>query len=285
MRQLKLSNGIVIPTQIMGTSVWDRKGNKKELLNRMIASVEYCIRNNLAGIDTGRDYHNEEQLGQLFHYMIKNGTCKRDDIFITTKVGNSQQRNRNMTDVIDSSLKSLRLEYVDLWLLHWPLPDYWVENWYQMCDILKTGKVRAIGVANCRERHIETLVKDRLPMPHLVQVEHHPFRTIPSFLQLCKSHNIQVEAYSSNCLMLPFVRENAVLNDIANNHNKSVAQVMTRWHIQHSVIPIFSSFNIDHIKDNVDVYDFELSEEEMQRIYSLNIDYKFHPESINCPGY
>ena len=85
--------------------------------------------------------------------------------------------------------------------------------------------------------------------------------------------------------MLPFVRDNSVLNQIAHTHKKTVAQVMTRWHIQHNVVPIFSSFNLDHVKENVDIYDFELSEDEMRQIFSLNIDYKFHPESLNCPGY
>lgn len=274
-----------MPQQMMGTSVWDYKGDKKALQNRMNVSIRHCIVNHIAGLDTGRDYNNETQLGEIFNQLIDSGNCKRDDIFITTKVGNGQQRGHKMIDEINISLKSLQLEYVDLWLLHWPLPDYWIDNWKQLCEIYEKGKVKAIGIANCRERHIESLINKGLPLPHVVQIEHHPFRTVENFLKLCKEYHIQVEAYSSNCLMLPFVKQNNVLNHIAQAHNKSVAQIMTRWHIQHGVIPIFSSFNLDHINENVDVYDFELSEDEMNIIFNLNIDYKYHPESLNCPGY
>ena len=122
-------------------------------------------------------------------------------------------------------------------------------------------------------------------MPHVVQVEYHPFRTIERFRELCASNRIQIEAYSANCLMLPFVKENTKLNQIASIHKKSVTQIIMRWHVQQAVIPIFRSFNPEHIRENVDIYDFELTELEMQQIFSLNQDYKFHPESLNCPGY
>jgi len=285
MKHLELSNGAQIPMQMMGTSVWDRVGDWKTLQSKMNNAISYCVTNGLAGLDTSRDYHNESQLGIIFQKLISSGECSRDNIYITTKVGNGQQRYRRMADEISQSLKALRLEYVDLWLLHWPLPDYWIDNWKQLCDIYETGKVKAIGIANCRERHLEELLKNGLPLPHVVQIEHHPFRTVPNFLKICAENYIQVEAYSSNCLMLPFVRNNNVLNRIASSHNKSVAQIMTRWHIQHRVIPIFSSFSINHIKENIDVYDFELSDEEMQQIFALDEDYKYHPESLNCPGY
>lgn len=275
----------MMPMQMMGTSVWDYKGDKHSLQEKMNKSILYCVENHIAGLDTGRDYDNEPLLGEIFDKILASGRCNREDIFITTKVGNSQQRSRRMKDELDISLKSLRLEYLDLWMLHWPLPDYWMDNWKQLCEIYETGKVKAIGIANCRERHIESLLKAGLPLPHVVQIEHHPFRTVINFLNLCQENRIQVEAYSSNCLMLPFVRNNCVLNQVAHTHQKSVAQIMTRWHIQHNVVPIFSSFNIEHIKENVSVYDFELSDEEMQRIFSLDEDYKFHPESLNCPGY
>lgn len=274
-----------MPMQMMGTSVWDYKGDKRTLQEKMNKSIRYCVENHIAGLDTGRDYDNESLLGEIFDQLLASGRCNRNDIFITTKVGNNQQRSRRMKDEIDISLKALRLEYVDLWLLHWPLPDYWMDNWKQLCEIYETGKVKAVGIANCRERHIEDLLKAGLPLPHVVQIEHHPFRTVTNFLNLCQENSIQIEAYSSNCLMLPFVRNNTRLKQIAHSHNKSVAQIMTRWHIQHNVVPIFSSFNIEHIRENVGVYDFELSDDEMQMIFSLDEDYKFHPESLNCPGY
>ena len=186
---------------------------------------------------------------------------------------------------IDISLKSFGFDYIDLWLLHWPLPNYWLDNWEQVVDIYKKGKVRAIGMANCRERHIEAIKQEGVMMPQVMQVEYHPFRTIPLFKHLCDENQIQLEAYSANCLMLPFVKENMILNQLSEKYKKTVTQIIIRWHIQQNVIPIFRSFNPNHIKENVEVYDFELTDDEMHQIFSLNQDYKFHPESLNCPGY
>lgn len=285
MQHINLSNGVSIPKIMMGTSICDLRGDKKVLMKQLEDAVIYGESLKTIGFDTARDYSNESLLGDIFGRMISNGICKREDIFVTTKVGNGQQRLKDMKREIDLSLSAMRLDYIDLWLLHWPLPDYWLDNWEQVIEIYKSGKVKAIGIANCRERHIEALKKSSLPMPHVMQVEYHPFRTVSNFRKMCADNHIQLEAYSANCLMLPFVKENVLLNEIAKTHQKSVTQIIMRWHIQQGVVPIFRSFNPDHIKENVDVYDFSLSDEEMQQIFALDIDYKFHPESLNCPGY
>lgn len=274
-----------MPRIMMGTSICDLRGDKKVLMKQLEDAVIYGESLKTIGFDTARDYSNEFLLGDIFRRMVSNGTCTREDIFITTKVGNGQQRLRDMRKEIDRSLQALKLDYIDLWLLHWPLPDYWLDNWSQFIDIYKSGKVKAIGIANCRERHLNTLKATGLMMPHVMQVEYHPFRTVAGFKKMCIDNNIQLEAYSANCLMLPFVKDNKVLNSIAEEHKKTLTQVIMRWHVQQDVIPIFRSFNLNHIKENVDIYDFSLTDEEMRQIYALNIDYKFHPESLNCPGY
>lgn len=285
MNTITLNNDVEMPKIMMGTSICDLKGDKKSLQEKLTDSIIYGESLKTVGFDTGRDYDNEPLLGDIFQGMFSKSICSREDIFITTKVGNWQQLKKNMEREIDISLKNLKLDYIDLWMLHWPLPDYWLENWAQVLDIYKKGKVKAIGIANCRERHLLELQRNGLELPHVVQVEYHPFRTIPGFKQMCLNNKIQLEAYSANCLMLPFVRENEILNKIADKHNRTITQIIMRWHVQQKVIPIFRSFNKTHIKENLDVFSFELSEEEMNAIYSLNIDYKFHPESINCPGY
>lgn len=274
-----------MPKIMMGTSICDLKGDVKVLKKQLHDAIVYGESLKTIGFDTARDYDNEALLGNIFRDMTTSSICKREDIFITTKVGNSQQRKRNMETEIDISLKAFGFDYIDLWLLHWPLPEYWLDNWEQIVNIYKKGKVKAIGIANCRERHIEALKKSGMMMPHVMQVEYHPFRTVPMFREMCLDYNIQLEAYSANCLMLPFVKNNEVLNNISRRHEKSITQIIMRWHIQQNVIPIFRSFNSNHIKENVDVFDFQLTEEEMQQIFSLNQDYKFHPESLNCPGY
>ena len=280
-----LSNGVEMPKIMMGTSICDLKGDVSELHRQLKDAMIYAESAKTVGFDTGRDYDNELLLGEIFTGMVSNGVCKREDIFITTKVGNGQQRLKNMGEQIDISLRNMKLDYLDLWLLHWPLPDYWIDNWAQVVEIHKKGKARAIGIANCRERHIEALLKSGLAIPHVLQSEYHPFRTVPEFKRMCVENKIQLEAYSANCLMLPFVRDNETLNRIAHAHGKSVTQIIMRWHIQQSVIPIFRSFNPEHIKENLAVFDFALTEDEMAQIYALDMDYKFHPESLNCPGY
>ena len=285
MEYLQLSNGVSIPTQMMGTSICDMKGKKAELFALLERALIYAAQTDTVGFDTARDYANEPLLGKIFSKMYRNKIMRRENVFITTKVGNGQQRLRNMKHEIDLSLKALKTDYIDLWLLHWPLPDYWLDNWSQMQDIYKSGKVRAIGIANCRERHIEMLKQAHLPMPHVIQIEYHPFRTVPSFVALCRKEKIQLEAYSANCLMLPFVKENPTLNELAAKYHKTVTQIIMCWHVQQGVIPIFRSFNPAHISENVDIHKFTLTDEDMQRIFALDRDYKFHPESLNCPGY
>lgn len=285
MNCIKLRNGVEMPKIMMGTSICDLKGDKMALNKRLEDAIIYGESLKTVGFDTGRDYDNEPLLGEIFTRMMTNNVCKREDIFITTKVGNGQQRLRNMEEQIDISLRALKLDYLDLWLLHWPLPDFWLDNWQQVVEIYKKGKVKAIGIANCRERHIEALLKSGLDLPHVLQSEYHPFRTVPDFKRMCVENNIQLEAYSANCLMLPFVRDNETLNRIAKDHGRTVTQIIMRWHVQQGVIPIFRSFNPDHIKDNVGVFDFELTAAEMSAIHALDRDYKFHPESLNCPGY
>jgi hypothetical protein len=188
MKQLELNNGVKMPMQMMGTSVWDYKGDKRTLQEKMNKSIRYCVENHIAGLDTGRDYDNESLLGEIFDQLLASGRCNRNDIFITTKVGNNQQRSRRMKDEIDISLKALRLEYVDLWLLHWPLPDYWMDNWKQLCEILSDCRVllvngigdtpcdvlTASGITVCE---IEGLIEDALGAVHRGEELRMPRRT------------------------------------------------------------------------------------------------------------
>ena len=260
MQKVVLRNGVEMPSIIMGTSVDDRKGSRKKLIGKMSEAVSFAVQNGLVGFDTSREYSNEDVLGKVFSGLMRSGSIKREDIFITTKVGNGQQREKNMLQQIDM--------------------------WKQLCEIYKSGKVRAIGIANARERHIKEIEKITPDLlPHVVQIEYHPFRTVPAMRELCAEKNIQIEAYSANCVMLPFVRENDVLNILAEKYGKTITQIMMRWHIQQGTVPIFSSLNQKHILENTDIFDFNIEDDDMKLIFALNRDYKFHPESLNCPGY
>lgn len=294
MQKIILNNGLEIPSIMLGTSICDRQCfskfgkcvSDKTLFKQMTDGLVYAVKNGITGIDTGRDYNNEPLLGKIFNDLFRNKIVKRENLFITTKVGNGQQLFGNMEKEIDISLNNMHLDYIDLWMLHWPLPNYYIENWKQLCKIYKSGKVKAIGMANVRERHLLELEQAGVEfMPQIVQVEYHPFRTISNFREMCKKLNIQIEAYTANCAMLPFVKDNNVLKKCAKKYGKSITQIIMRWHVQQGVIPIFSSNNHAHIKENIDVFDFSLTDEDMKLIFGLNMDYKYHPESVNCPGY
>lgn len=282
----ELSNGVKMPSIVMGTSLCDRKGNKKSLYRLLEQAVKTAIVHHVRAFDTARDYQNEELLGQVFKQALKAGEISREDLFITTKVGNAQQAGKNMEKELEQSLRSLQLDYLDLWLLHWPCPDYYIDNWKQLEKIYQLGRVRAIGICNCRERHLDRFLQPDIQVkPHVVQVEYHPFRTIPGFVEKCRDANIQLEAYSALCNMLPMVKENALLNQLSGKYHKNISQIILRWHLQQGSIPIFSSLNADRIRLNTDVFDFVLDEPDRMQISALNMDYKFHPESMNCPGY
>lgn len=236
--------------------------------------------------DTARDYENEPIVGRVMQECLAEQGLKREDVFITTKIGNSQQALGNIEEQVEISLNNLRTDYIDLWLMHWPYPDHYVDTWHKMEQVYKTGKVKAIGMANFRIRHFEHLFKEGVEvMPHCVQMELHPMRTAEDIVAYLRERNIAIQAYSPLCRMIPKIRENVQLKQIALKHGKSVGQVILRWHVQNHTVPVFKSLKPQRLEENFNVFDFSLSEEEMHMISSLDEDYKYHLESASCPGY
>lgn len=278
MDKITLNNGIEMPLVGMGTYQMDRK----TLQNVLLTGTSYGFR----CIDTARDYHNEPLFGETMKLVQRKNGLKREELFITTKIGNSQQIIGKIKEEIDISLKSLQTDYVDLWLMHWPYPDNYIETWHKMEDVYHSGKVRAIGVCNFRERHLHALIESSIViMPMVMQVEYHPLRTIKPMIALCDKYGIQVEAYSPLCLMDKRLTESEILKSLAVKYNKTIPQIILRWHIQQGIIPVFKSATPHRLKENINIFDFTLTSDEMELIFTMNEDYKFHPESINCPGY
>ena len=279
MDNITLSNGCEMPSISMGTALIARK----IFQNVLLAGTSYGIR----CIDTARDYGNSELLiGEAMKLVQRKNGLRREDLFVTTKIGNSQQIIGNIVQQIDISLKRLQTSYVDLWLMHWPYPDQYIENWHKMEEVYRSGKVRAIGVCNFRERHLNALIESDIAiMPMVMQIEYHPLRTVKPMIALCHKYGIQVEAYSPLCLMDKRLTESEILKSLAVKYNKTVPQIILRWDIQQGIIPVFKSTNPSRLKENINIYDFTLTSDEMNHIFAMNEDYKFHPESINCPGY
>lgn len=280
MNVIKLSNGVNMPCMAIGTN-WM---NYKELYAVMKAGFEAGIR----AIDTARDYGNEPIVGAVLNDVLKDLGMSRSEVFVTTKIGNSQQVKGNINDEIEKSLRNLKIDYVDLWLMHWPYPGYYNITWEKMSAIYsRTDMVRAIGVANFRERHFKQLINNsEVITPMVNQMEYHPLRTVPDLRLYMKSKNIRLQSYAPLCRMADPLRNASILKHLSEKYGKSIGQIVLRWHIQQGDdMPIFKSYKPSRFKENINIFDFELTHGEMDAINSLNIDYKFHIESCNCPGY
>lgn len=278
MKYMTLSNGIEMPTIIMSTNHMD--------YNKMKEVVMAGLKIGYRAFDTARDYFNEPIVGQVLKECLTVLGLKREDIFITTKIGNSQQEEGNIGEQIEISLHNLQTDYIDCWMMHWPYPDKYIETYHKMEKVYRSGKVRSIGMANFRIRHFKKLWEAGIDItPHCVQFEHHPLRTADDIFEFCTANNIAVQAYSPLCRIIPAIKNSPVLNAIAKRTGRTIGQVILRWHYQHQSVPCFLSTNPIRLKENFNIEDFELTQEDMMQIHALDEDYKYHLESASCPGY
>ena len=246
----------------------------------VIQSVKAALRNGYISIDTAAVYGNEEGVGQA----IRESGVPREDLFITTKLWNSEQGYESTLKAFDESMEKLGLDYLDLYLIHWPGKDKerYKETWRAFEKLYKDGRVRAIGVSNFLVHHLEDLIASAEIKPMVNQVEFHPHLTLEDVRAFCKKEEIQLEAWSP--LKRGKLLDNPVLQEIAEKHNKSVAQVILRWDLQHGVVTIPKSIKEHRIIENSQVFDFELTPEEMDRIDSLNEDSRSgsHPDEMTA---
>ncbi|MCG8397164.1 aldo/keto reductase [Bacillus atrophaeus] len=261
---VKLHNGVEMPR--FGLGVF-----KVENGSEATESVKAAIKNGYRSIDTAAIYKNEEGVGA----GIKESGVARDELFITSKVWNEDQGYETTLAAFEKSLERLELDYLDLYLIHWPGKDKYKDTWRALEKLYKDGKVRAIGVSNFQVHHLEELLKDAEIKPMVNQVEFHPCLTQVELREYCKKQGIQVEAWSP--LMQGQLLDNEVLKQIAENHKKSVAQVILRWDLQQDVITIPKSIKEHRIIENADIFDFELSQEDIEKINALNKDERVGP--------
>jgi diketogulonate reductase-like aldo/keto reductase len=256
---VKLNTGDMMPEIGFGTWKISNQNDAKKAVKTAI-KVGYKL------IDTAKIYGNEEGVGE----GIKEGGVDREELFVTTKLWNDDQGYESGLKAFDESLKRLGLEYVDLYLIHWPGTDRRAEAWKALQEIQIQGLAKNIGVSNYTVRHLEEVLSSSKVVPAVNQIEFHPFiyEDQKEVLEYCKKNKIVVEAYS------PLARardmENTTLHAIAVRHGKTIAQVMLRWAIQHGTVPIPKSTNPGRTKENIEVFDFDLAEEEMNTINRLS---------------
>lgn len=257
--RVKLNTGASIPA--IGFGTWRlEEGNETEKATLEALKIGYRL------IDTAKLYGNEKSVGEA----VRKSGISREEIFVTTKLWTSANGYKNSMDEFNESLKRLALDYVDLYLIHSPRVTSREESWRALEDIYKTGKARAVGVSNYAVKHLEELLSNSELIPAVNQIEFHPFiyKNMKPILDFCKAHGIVVEAYSP--LARGRFESELIVNEIAASHGKTGGQVMLRWALQHGTIPIPKSTHPSRIKENFEVFDFELSGEEMQALDNLS---------------
>jgi methylglyoxal/glyoxal reductase len=260
-----LHNGVKMPW--FGLGVFKVKEGSE-----VIQSVKDAIKNGYRSIDTAAIYQNEEGVGQA----IRESEVPREELFITSKVWNSDQGYESTLQAYETSLKKLGLEYLDLYLIHWPGKTKFKETWKALEKLYKDGHVRAIGVSNFKIHHLEELLKDAEIKPMVNQVEYHPHLTQKDLLAFCQKEGIQLEAWSP--LKQGQLLTEPAIQEIAEKYAKAPAQVILRWDLQTGVVTIPKSIKEHRIIENANIFDFELTEEDMARIDSLNKDERVGPD-------
>ncbi|MED1787952.1 aldo/keto reductase [Brevibacillus laterosporus] len=252
---------------------------KVEEGSELVSAVKSAIKHGYRSIDTAAIYGNETSVGQAIHEGIQETNLPREDLFVTSKVWNADLGYEATLAAFETSLDKLGLEYLDLYLIHWPVKGKYKEAWRALEKLYKDGRVKAIGVSNFQIHHLEDLMEEAEIKPMINQVEFHPYLTQKELITFCRAHDIQMEAWSP--LMQGQLLDNPVLQEIANKHGKTVAQVILRWDLQHGVITIPKSTKEHRIVENASVFDFELTKEEMDRIDALNQNHRVGPDPDN----
>nr|WP_318153068.1 aldo/keto reductase [Metabacillus arenae] len=267
-----LSNGVEMPW--VGLGVFQVENGQI-----VVDSVKAAIRNGYRSIDTAAIYGNEEGVGQGIKEGIAETGIKREDLFITSKVWNSDLGYESTLNAFEDSLKKLGLDYLDLYLIHWPVEGKFVDSWKALEKLYKDGRVKAIGMSNFQVHHLQEVMKNAEIMPMINQVELHPRLNHKDLRKFLKENSIQVEAWAP--LMQGGLFDNEELLSIAKKYNKSIAQVVLRWHLQNEVVIIPKSIKEHRIVENADLFDFELSNEDMKKINSLNQNHRVGPDPDN----
>ncbi|PEX22037.1 aldo/keto reductase [Bacillus cereus] len=267
-----LNNGVEMPW--FGLGVF-----KVEDGPELVEAVKSAIKAGYRSIDTAAIYGNEKAVGEGIRAGIKEAGISREDLFITSKVWNSDQGYETTFAAYEESLKKLELDYLDLYLVHWPVEGKYKDTWRALETLYKEKRVRAIGVSNFQIHHLQDVMKDAEIKPMINQVEYHPRLTQKELQAFCKEQGIQMEAWSP--LMQGQLLDNEKLQEIAEKHGKTTAQVILRWDLQNGVITIPKSTKEHRIIANADIFNFELTKEDMEKIDALNQNHRVGPDPDN----
>jgi diketogulonate reductase-like aldo/keto reductase len=265
---ITLQNGVSIPALGFGTF-------KVQEGSQVVTAVKEALKVGYRHIDTAAVYGNEEGVGKA----IRESGINRSEIFLTSKVWNSDQGYESTLRAFETSIRKLGTDYLDLYLIHWPKALN-KETWRAMEELYDQGRIKAIGVSNFKVHHLEELMGSISVTPMINQVELHPRLNQQEVRDFCKKYNIVVEAWAP--LMQGKVFEIPLLHSLAEKYNKTISQIVLRWDLQMGLVTIPKSITPERIKENADIFDFELAQEDMESIIELDAGIRVgsDPDSI-----
>jgi 2,5-diketo-D-gluconate reductase A len=263
---IPLNNGVTIPQ--LGFGVFQIPPD------RTAEAVRVAFEAGYRHIDTAQGYRNEEGVGQA----VRESGLSRDEVFVTTKLANDRQGYEEAIAALDESLQRLGLEYVDLFLIHWPRPfaDQYVETWRAFEKIASDGKARAIGVSNFQVPHLERLAAETDTVPAVNQIELHPLLVQRELRTYDRDHGIATEAWSPLAKGGDLLRDERLVG-LGEKYGKTPAQIVLRWHLQIGTVVIPKSVTPERVRENIDVFDFELDPDDVAAIEALDADVRTGP--------
>ncbi len=265
-----LNNGLEMP--YFGLGVFKTNDG-----DEVIQSINYALDTGYRLIDTAALYYNEKGVGEA----VRNSSVGRENIFVTSKVWNLDQGYDNTLRAFEQSIDKLGFDYLDLYLVHWPVQEKYKDTWLALEHLYDQGVVKAIGVSNFLVHHLEDLLSSANIIPMVNQVEFHPYVVQQQLLDYCTQNKIQFESWSP--LMQGKILQVKELNEIAEKYNKNVVQLVLRWNLQKNVIVIPKTVHKDRIESNAEIFDFEISVEDMVLIDSLDRNERTgaHPDTFD----
>jgi len=264
----ELHNGVQMP--YFGLGVYQSEDGSE-----VINAVKVALNHGYRHIDTAAIYYNEEGVGT----GIRESNVDRKDVFLTSKVWNTDQGYDATLKAFEASLERLGTDYLDLYLIHWPKGEISKETWKALEKLYKEKRVRAIGVSNFLRHHLEDLLSSVEIVPMVNQMEFHPYLVQQDLVDFCSSKGIQYEAWSP--LMQGNIFDLDIMKDLASKYNKTIAQIVLRWDLQKGVVTIPKSSKKERIIANSDLFDFELSDEDLELLDGLDKDKRFGPDPDN----
>lgn len=277
-----MSNQLKMPQLLFGSF---QMADDEKIYNIVTEAAEHGIK----GFDTSPSYRTEVSVSTAINRYIKeHAHVSREDFFLQTKIDAWQmiQKEGDIRPFVKATLKKINQPYLDLLLIHWPQPDYFTQTWKYMEAVYEDGLAKSIGVCNCKKRHLTQLECNGANIcPMVIQNELHPFNAAADEVAFFQSLGIIVQAYSPLCRMLPMVVENPCLSALANQYGVSIAQLILAWHKARNTVPIVKTSKPQRVMENIDAMKIPLSQEDMEKITSLNENFKIFLESRCCPGY